>query len=65
LVCWSSDNAIKISGNRIGYFEVKSALMKYPCVLECVITGAADKERGSEVKATVILVKDAKRLPNF
>ncbi|MDR0800412.1 MAG: AMP-binding protein [Endomicrobium sp.] len=52
-----SDDVIKSSGYRIGPFEVESALMEHPCVLECAVTGVPDKERGAIVKATVILAK--------
>ncbi len=52
-----SDDVIKSSGYRIGPFEVESALIEHPCVLECAITGVPDAERGAIVKATVILAK--------
>lgn len=49
------DDVIKSSGYRIGPFEVESALMEHPAVLECAITGAPDERRGQIVKATVVL----------
>ena len=51
------DDVIKSSGYRIGPFEVESALMEHPAVLECAITGVPDTEgvRGQLVKATIIL----------
>ncbi|AEF84773.1 acyl-coenzyme A synthetase ACSM3 [Treponema primitia ZAS-2] len=52
-----SDDVIKSSGYRIGPFEVESALMEHPAVLECAITGVPDADRGTVVKATVILAK--------
>ena len=52
------DDVIKSSGYRIGPFEVESALMEHPAVLECAITGAPDPIRGIVVKATVVLVKN-------
>jgi acetyl-CoA synthetase len=52
-----NDDVIKSSGYRIGPFEVESALMEHPAVLECAITGIPDEDRGSVVKATVILAK--------
>ena len=52
-----NDDVIKSSGYRIGPFEVESALMEHPAVLECAITGVPDAERGFVVKATVILAK--------
>ena len=54
------DDMIKCSGYRIGPFEVESAVVEHPAVLECAITGAPDPIRGQVVKATVVLVKDAK-----
>ena len=52
-----ADDVIKSSGYRIGPFEVESALMTHPAVLECAITGVPDEVRGQLVKATVILSK--------
>jgi acetyl-CoA synthetase len=52
-----ADDVIKSSGYRIGPFEVESALLEHPAVLECAITGVPDAVRGSKVKATVILSK--------
>lgn len=52
-----SDDVIKSSGYRIGPFEVESALMEHPAVLETAITGVPDEVRGHVVKATIILAK--------
>ncbi len=52
-----SDDVIKCSGYRIGPFEVESALMEHPSVLECAITSAPDPIRGQVVKATIVLAK--------
>jgi len=52
-----NDDVIKSSGYRIGPFEVESALMEHQAVLECAITGVPDEERGTVVKATVVLTK--------
>ena len=51
------DDIIKSSGYRIGPFEVESALISHPSVLECAITGTPDPIRGQAVKATIVLVK--------
>ncbi|HRT04809.1 MAG TPA: AMP-binding protein [Kiritimatiellia bacterium] len=51
------DDLIKSSGYRIGPFEVESALMEHPAVMECAVTGVPDDERGQIVKATVVLAK--------
>ena len=55
-----TDDVIKSSGYRIGPFEVESALMTHPVVIECAITGVPDDLRGMVVKATVVLHKDWK-----
>ena len=55
-----TDDVIKSSGYRIGPFEVESALMTHPSVIECAITGVPDEFRGMVVKATVVLHKDWK-----
>lgn len=54
------DDVIKSSGYRIGPFEVESALMTHPAVVECAITGVPDEIRGQIVKATIILANDYK-----
>lgn len=53
-----TDDVIKSSGYRIGPFEVESALMKHPAVVECAITGVPDDIRGQVVKATIVLAPD-------
>ena len=55
-----ADDVIKSSGYRIGPFEVESALMTHPAVVECAITGVPDDIRGQIVKATVVLGKEWK-----
>jgi acetyl-CoA synthetase len=55
-----NDDVIKSSGYRIGPFEVESALMTHPAVVECAITGVPDEVRGQVVKATVILAAEYK-----
>ena len=54
------DDVIKSSGYRIGPFEVESALMTHPAVVECAITGVPDDIRGMVVKATIVLGKEWK-----
>lgn len=53
-----TDDVIKSSGYRIGPFEVESALLEHPAVLECAVTGVPDQMRGQVVKATVVLTKN-------
>ena len=55
-----ADDVIKSSGYRIGPFEVESALMTHPAVVECAITGVPDEIRGQVVKATIVLANDYK-----
>ncbi|MCL2800943.1 MAG: AMP-binding protein [Treponema sp.] len=52
-----NDDVIKCSGYRIGPFEVESALMEHPSVLECAVTAAPDSMRGQVVKATIVLAR--------
>ena len=59
-----TDDVIKSSGYRIGPFEVESALMTHPAVVECAVTGVPDEVRGQVVKATIILAKEYKDLPD-
>jgi acetyl-CoA synthetase len=52
-----TDDVIKSSGYRIGPFEVESAIMTHPSVLECAVTAAPDPIRGQVIKATIVLAK--------
>ena len=52
-----NDDVIKCSGYRIGPFEVESALMEHPSVLECAVTAVSDTLRGQIVKATIVLAR--------
>ncbi len=52
-----TDDVIKSSGYRIGPFEVESALMEHPAVLECAVTAVPDEVRGQVVKATIVLAR--------
>ncbi len=56
-----ADDVIKSSGYRIGPFEVESALMTHPSVVECAITGVPDEVRGQVVKATIVLAESYKQ----
>ncbi len=53
-----ADDVIKSSGYRIGPFEVESALLEHPAVLECAVTAVPDPDRGQIVKASVVLTKN-------
>jgi acyl-coenzyme A synthetase/AMP-(fatty) acid ligase len=49
------DDVIKSSGYRIGPFEIESALLEHPAVMDVAVVGKADEVRGQIVKAFVIL----------
>ena len=55
-----TDDVIKSSGYRIGPFEVESAVMTHPAVIECAITGVPDDIRGQIVKATIVVAPEYK-----
>jgi acetyl-CoA synthetase len=50
-----ADDVIISAGYRIGPFEVESALVEHPDVLEAAAVAAPDADRGSIVKAYVVL----------
>lgn len=53
------DDVIKSSGYRIGPFEVESALIEHPDVLDVAVIGKPDPLRGQIVKAFVVLKSGA------
>lgn len=55
-----ADDVIKTSGERVGPFEVESALVEHPSVVEAGVIGKPDQLRGEIVKAFVVLKKDVK-----
>ena len=52
-----ADDVIKSAGYRIGPFEVESALIEHPSVVEAAVVGKTDAVRGQIVKAFVVLRK--------
>ncbi|MGA7396308.1 MAG: AMP-binding protein [Solirubrobacterales bacterium] len=50
-----NDDLISSAGYRIGPVEVESALLTHPAVAEAAAIAAPDQERGSVVKAVVVL----------
>jgi acetyl-CoA synthetase len=50
-----TDDVIISAGYRIGPFEVESALVAHPAVAEAAVVAAPDDERGSIVRAIVVL----------
>jgi acyl-coenzyme A synthetase/AMP-(fatty) acid ligase len=49
------DDIILTAGYRVGPFEVESALVSHPAVAEAAAVAAPDEERGSVVRAVVVL----------
>ncbi len=52
-----SDDVITSAGYRIGPFEVESALVEHPAVVEAAVIGVPDPERTELVKAFIVLAK--------
>ena len=52
-----ADDVIKTSGERVGPFEVESALVAHPAVAEAGVIGKPDAVRGQLIKAFVALRK--------
>jgi acetyl-CoA synthetase len=50
-----ADDVIKTSGERLGPFEVESALIEHPAVAESAVVGKPDELRGEIVKAFIVL----------
>jgi acyl-coenzyme A synthetase/AMP-(fatty) acid ligase len=57
------DDLIISAGYRIGPFEVESALVAHPAVAEAAAVAAPDEERGSVVRAIVVL-RDGRHVPS-
>jgi acetyl-CoA synthetase len=55
-----ADDVIKTSGERVGPFEVESALVEHPAVVEAGVIGKPDMMRGEIIKAFVVLAKGYK-----
>jgi len=58
-----TDDVIVSAGYRIGPFEVESALVAHPAVAEAAVVAAPDAERGSVVRAVVVLAPGAAPSP--
>ena len=50
-----NDDLIKASGYRISPFEVESAIISHPDVLECAVVASPDSMRGTIIKSYVVL----------
>lgn len=53
--CGREDDVIKTQGERVGPFEVESALLEHPAVAEAGVIGKPDPLRGNIVKAYIAL----------
>ena len=60
-----NDDLIKASGYRISPFEVESAIISHPDVLECAVVGSPDLVRGTIIKAFVVLHDKKKASDNL
>lgn len=55
-----ADDVINTSGERVGPFEVESALVEFPDIVEAGVIGKPDPVRGEIIKAFVVLKPDSK-----
>ncbi len=56
-----ADDMFKSSGYRIGPSEIESCLLKHSAVSNCAVVPSPDPERGSVVKAFIVLTPDTVR----
>ena len=54
-----ADDVIKSAGYRFGPFEVESALVEHPSVVEAAVVAKPDAIRGQIVKAFIVLTRQA------
>ncbi len=60
-----ADDIIKTRGERVGPFEVESALIEHPGIIEAGVIGKPDPLYGEIIKAFVVLAKDYKPKKDF
>ena len=60
-----SDDVITTSGYRVGPFDVESALIEHPAVIEAAVIGKPDPERTELVKAFVVLSTQYRAAPEL
>lgn len=56
-----ADDVIKTAGQRIGPFEVESALVEHPDIVEAGVIGKVDPLRGEIIKAFIVLNVNIKK----
>ncbi len=60
-----ADDVITTSGYRVGPFDVESALIEHPAVVETAVIGKPDPERTELIKAFVVLGPQYKASPEL
>ncbi|MNG78269.1 Acetyl-coenzyme A synthetase [compost metagenome] len=60
-----SDDVITTSGYRVGPFDVESALIEHPSVIEAAVVGKPDPERTELIKAFVVLAAGVQGSPEL
>jgi len=60
-----ADDVIKTAGERVGPFEVESALIEHPAVAEAGVIGKPDQLRGNIIKAFIVLTPGYKDSPQL
>ena len=60
-----SDDVITTSGYRVGPFDVESALIEHPAVIEAAVVGKPDPERTELIKAFVVLASGVEGTPEL
>ncbi|OGS57277.1 MAG: acetate--CoA ligase [Euryarchaeota archaeon RBG_19FT_COMBO_56_21] len=60
-----ADDVIKTAGERVGPFEVESALIEHPAVAEAGVIGKPDELRGNIIKAFIVLTPGFSESPQL
>jgi len=60
-----ANDVIKTAGERVGPFEVESAISKHPLVLENAVIGKPDEIRGQIIKAFIVLKQNVAQTENL
>ncbi|UMZ09161.1 AMP-binding protein [Pseudomonas sp. MPFS] len=60
-----SDDVITTSGYRVGPFDVESALVEHPALVEAAVVGKPDRERTEVIKAFVVLGERYRATPEL
>uniref|UniRef100_UPI003CC6BC23 AMP-binding enzyme n=1 Tax=Pseudomonas paraveronii TaxID=3040598 RepID=UPI003CC6BC23 len=60
-----SDEVITTAGYRVGPFDVESALVEHPAVVEAAVVGKPDPERTELVKSFVVINEQFRATPEL